>query len=408
VHYLSVILSAILLHAASFCTKQVTHQLKEDGWSHRLAESFLLRHPNALTCDSSSPNKKWNYEQGLMLVALHQMWLHSGEEKYFEFVKNNLDQYVEESGAIKTYKITDYNLDNIGPGRALLELYQKTGAEKYRKAADTLRKQLREQPRTKEGGFWHKKIYPYQMWLDGLFMAEPFYARYAKLFKEPEAFEDIANQFIIIADHTRDPKTGLYYHGWDESKKERWSNPETGCSLNFWGRSIGWYMMALVDVLDDFPADNPKRTNLIGIFRDLSTALLKFRDENTQLYYQVIDQPNRPGNYLEASASCMFAYAMAKGANKGYLEKKFFVAAQETFEGVVKQFVISNSDGCLDLQGTCKAAGLGGNPYRDGSFEYYVGESQCTNDMKGVGPFLLAAIEIEKSSGHLRQDINLK
>jgi unsaturated rhamnogalacturonyl hydrolase len=366
------------------------------SWSRRIADSFVSRHPGAVTYDSGSPDQKWNYEQGLMLVALHQMSLHTGDQTYFDFVCKNLDQYVGENGAIRTYKLSDYNLDNVGPGRVLLAVYQATREERFRAAADTLRRQLREQPRTHEGGFWHKKIYPYQMWLDGLFMAEPFYARYAVMFNEPCAFDDIANQFIWIARHTRDPKTGLFYHAWDESKQQRWANPETGCSSNFWGRAMGWYVMALVDVLDYFPLDHPQREDLISILRELCATLLKFRDEKTSLWYQVVDQGQWEGNYLESSASCMFAYAFAKGANKGYLNRKFIDAAEQTFKGLTERQVTIEGSGFVDLHGTCRGAGLGGNPYRDGSFEYYISEPQRTNDMKGIGSFLLAAIELEK------------
>ncbi len=366
------------------------------SWARRIADSFVLRHPDAVTYDSSSPDQKWNYEQGIMLVALERVALHTGDQKYFDFVRKSLDQYVGENGAIRTYKLTDYNLDDVGPGRSLLALYQTTRQERFRAAADTLRQQLREQPRTHEGGFWHKKIYPNQMWLDGLFMAEPFYAKYAVMFHDPHAFDDIANQFIWIARHTRDPKTGLLYHAWDESRKQSWADPETGCSPNFWGRAMGWYLMALVDVLDYFPVDHPQRRELISILRELCATLLKFRDEKTSLWYQVVDQGQREGNYLESSASCMYAYAFAKGANKGYLDGMFIDAAEQTFKGLIERQVTIDGNGFVDLHGTCRGAGLGGNPYRDGSFEYYISEPQRTNDMKGIGPFLLAAIELEK------------
>lgn len=365
-------------------------------WSKRIADSFVLRHPGAVTYDSLSPDQRWNYEQGLMLVALYEMSLHSGELKYAEFVHKNLDQYVNEDGSIRTYKRTDYNIDNIGPGRPLLWVYGMTRQEKFRYAADTLRQQLREHPRTSEGGFWHKKIYPYQMWLDGLFMAEPFYALYAKMFDEPAAYDDIANQFIWIANHTYDSKTGLYYHGWDESKQQRWAHPQTGCSPHFWGRALGWYMMAIVDVMEYLPADHPKRERIINIFKNLTESLLKFRDQKTGLWYQVIDQGERKGNYLEASASLMFAFSFAKGANNGYLQPQFLATAEETFNGVVHHLASIEGDGFVDLHYTCRGAGLGGNPYRDGSFEYYVNEPVRMNDMKGYGPFLRAAIEIEK------------
>ena len=367
-------------------------------WSVRIAESFLLRHPDAVTYDTGFTERKWNYEQGLMLWALYQMSVHTGEEKYADFVHGNLDQYIEANGSIRLYKLSDYNLDLVAPGRSLLVVYQMTKEEKYLNAADTLMRQLREQPRTKEGGFWHKKIYPFQMWLDGLYMAEPFHAFHSRVFGEPAEYDDIANQFTWIASHTRDQKTGLFYHGWDESKQQRWANPETGCSPSLWGRAMGWFAMGLVDVLDYFPPDHPKRKELVSILQQLCDALLKYRDEKSFLWYQVVDQGERKGNYLESSASCMFAYAFAKGANMGYLEKSFFKAAEQAFKGITERLVTINKDGFVDLHNTCKGAGLGGNPYRDGSFEYYIGEQQRTNDMKGVGPFLLAAIEIEKGN----------
>ncbi len=367
-------------------------------WSKRIAESFLLRHPGAVTYDTGSPNQRWNYEQGLMLVALRSMWKASGDQRYFDFIKGNIDQYVEESGSIKTYKYDDFNIDNIAVGRALLTLHEKTGGEKYKRAADTLRKQLKNQPRTNEGGFWHKLIYPYQMWLDGLFMGEPFYAWYAARYREPEAFKDIINQFVFIARHTYDPKTGLFYHAWDESKQQRWANPKTGVSPHFWGRAIGWYAMAIVDVLDYLPKDHPRRKELLPILRKLCAGLLKHQDKKTHLWYQVLDQGQREGNYLEASGSCMFAYAFAKGANKGYLDKSYLAKAKETFRGVTAHLVTVDARGFVDLHHTCQGAGLGGNPYRDGSYEYYITERQRTNDMKGYGPFLLAALELEKNS----------
>ena len=367
-------------------------------WSKRIAESFLLRHPGAVTYDTGSPNPRWNYEQGLMLVALRAKWKASGDRRYFDFIKGNIDQYVEESGSIKTYKYDDFNIDNVAVGRALLTLHEETGEAKYKRAADTLRKQLKNQPRTKEGGFWHKLIYPYQMWLDGLFMGEPFYAWYAAQYHEPDAFDDIVNQFIFIARHTYDPKTGLYYHAWDESKQQRWANPETGVSPHFWGRAIGWYAMAIVDVLDYIPMDHPRRKELLPVLRKVCAGLLKHQDKKTHLWYQVLDQGRREGNYLEASASCMFAYAFAKGANKGYLDKSYLAKAKAIFRGVTTHLVSIDASGFVDLHHTCQGAGLGGNPYRDGSYDYYIGERQRTNDMKGYGPFLLAALELEKNS----------
>lgn len=367
-------------------------------WPKRIADSFLARHSGAVTYDSGSPGQKWNYEQGLVLVSLVRMWQHSGDRKYFDFVRANLDRYISESGSIRTYALADYNLDNIAPGRALLSAYEETHQEKFHSAADTLRRQLRAQPRTREGGFWHKKIYPYQMWLDGLFMAEPFYARYAAMFGDSVAFDDITDQFIWIARHATDPKTGLLFHAWDESKQERWAHPQTGCSPALWGRAIGWYAMGLVDVLDDVPKNHPKRQNLISIFKNLADALIRCRDEQTHLWYQVIDQGKRSGNYLESSASCMFVYCLAKGSRMGYLDRKFVKLAEDSFEGIVHRETTIDARGFVDLHGTCGATGLGGRPYRDGSFEYYTGVPQRTNDLRGIGAFLLAAIELENAS----------
>jgi unsaturated rhamnogalacturonyl hydrolase len=365
-------------------------------WSQRIADSFILRHPSAVTYDTGFTEQKWNYEQGLMLWSLYQMHLHSGEKRYLKFVIDNLSQFVEPTGSIKTYKRTDFNLDLIAPGRALLIAFKETREQRYRFASDTLRQQLREHPRTKEGGFWHKRIYPFQMWLDGLYMAQPFYAMYAQQFDEPQAFDDIANQFIWIARHTRDTKTGLYYHGWDESKQMPWANAKTGCSPSFWGRAMGWYAMGLVDVLEYFPRDHPKRKELLRILRDVASGLLKWRDNGTALWNLILDHRTGNGNYLESSSACMFTYAFAKGARMGSLDKKFFREAQRSFKGILNHHVTTNPDGVVNLHHTIKGAGLGGNPYRDGTFAYYASEAQRTNDMKGVGPFLLAAIEIER------------
>lgn len=367
----------------------------DQPWSARIAQSFLLRHPGAVTYDSASPDTKWNYEQGLILHALLSMGEHSGDSVYFNFVRKNIDQYVDARGVIRTYDIGTYNLDNISPGRVLLALFGKTGQEKYRAAADSLRRQLREQPRTREGGFWHKKIYPYQMWLDGLFMAEPFYAAYAAQFNEPNAFDDITNQFTWVQTHTRDRATGLLYHAWDASRQQRWSDPVTGRSPNFWSRAMGWYAMGLVDVLDLLPPDHRGRKPLLRILKSLADALWRVRDPRTSLWYQVTNKPAVPGNYLEASGSAMFAYAFARGANRGYLPRKFHNRAAHIFQGIIRNLVTVDARGLVNLHQTCRGAGLGSVPYRDGSIAYYISEPRRTNDMKGVGTFLLAAIELE-------------
>jgi unsaturated rhamnogalacturonyl hydrolase len=365
-------------------------------WSVRIAQSFILRHPGAVTYDSLSPAQGWNYEQGLMLVALYRMWRHTNERRYFDFVKNNIDRYVQEDGTIRTYSRTEYNLDNVAPGRVLLALYAETKDDRYRRAADTLRQQLREHPRTHEGGFWHKRIYPYQMWLDGLFMAEPFYAMFAVRFGDTGTYEDILHQFRYVTVHTKDPNTGLLYHGWDESKSQRWANPQTGCSPTFWSRAIGWYAMALVEVLDILPGDADGRRELVRMLQDVARAVAAVQDSASGLWWQVVDLPGREGNYFEASGSAMFAYALARGTHQGYLDRRYEENARRAFRGLTERLVTTEPSGFVNLEGTCKGAGLGGNPYRDGSYAYYIGEPRRANDLKGLGAFLLAAIELEQ------------
>ena len=351
----------------------------------------------ALWRDSGYP-AKWTYDHGLVLKGIEQVWRNTRDQQYFDFIQHQMDHFVADDGSIRTYSLDDYNLDNLLPGRNLLFLYQITGNEKYRKAATTLREQLKTHPRTSGGGFWHKQIYPSQMWLDGLYMGEPFYAEYAATFHEDAAFDDIAKQFILMERHARDKKTGLLYHGWDESRKQRWSNPETGRSPNFWGRAMGWYAMALVDTLDYFPRNHPQRAELIAILNRLARAVAKYQDARSGLWYQVLDKAGEKGNYLESSAACMFVYALAKGARRGYLPAPYRQIAQKGYRSILKEFVKTDSNGRVNLEGTVSVAGLGGNPYRDGSYEYYLSEKVVTNDPKGVGALLLAATEMETAA----------
>jgi unsaturated rhamnogalacturonyl hydrolase len=334
-----------------------------------------------------------------MMKALERVWQRTGDAKYYTYIKKDLDQFVRPDGSIRTYKLEDYNLDNLTTGHALLLLSQLSlpgnGNEKYAKAAQLLRKQLDGQPRTKSGGFWHKKIYQNQMWLDGLYMAEPFYAEYSKTFNQPAGFDDVAKQFALIEKNLVDPKTGLLYHGYDESREQQWANKTTGQSLNFWDRGIGWYSMALVDVLDYFPADHPQRPALVKALQRLAPVLAKYQDSKTGTWSLVMAQEARKGNYAEASGSSMFVYALAKGARLGYLDKKYAAVARKGYDGLLKTFVATEPTGALAFNGTVSVGGLGGNPYRNGSYEYYLSEPLRKNDLKGVGPFILASTEME-------------
>ena len=256
---------------------------------------------------------------------------------------------------------------------------------------------MKTHPRTERGGYWHKQIYPNQMWLDGLYMADPFLAQFAQVFNEPDIFDDIAHQIAIFDRRARDAKTGLLYHAWDYSRSQKWANRQTGCSPHFWARAMGWFMMALPDILDSFPPDNPKRELIIQILRDTTEAVLSVQDETSGVWYQILDQGQRSGNYLEASASCMFVYALAKGARMGYLDSAYLQAANRGYQGILDQFIEVDERGWVNLNKIVSVGGLGGNPYRDGSFEYYISEPVVSNDYKGFGPFIMASVEIERS-----------
>ena len=366
-------------------------------WSERMMLSEMERNPEAWTLDFVEKHK-WEYTHGLMLLACQRLKAQYPNPKYDAYISDWYNLMIDDSANVKTYKKDIYNIDRVKPGNALIGLYNETKKDNYLQVIHLLREQLSEQPRTSEGGFWHKKVYPYQMWLDGLYMGEPFYAQYTSQFDSGEsaqkAYDDIVLQFDLIQKHSKDSVTGLLYHGWDESKEQAWANKETGLSPHFWGRAMGWYMMALVDVLDYFPKDHPGYERLVQYLNDNSESLLKYQHEG--LWYQVLDMGDKEGNYLEASASSMFVYAFAKGANNGYLPEKFKSIASESFDAMIKQFVTVDEDGIVSLNQICGVAGLGGNPYRDGSYEYYVNELIRPNDPKGVGPFIMAALELDK------------
>lgn len=337
---------------------------------------------------------KWRYDQGVILKGIEGIWNATGDGKWFNYIQRSMDVYVQEDGTIKGYRPDEYNIDNINNGKLVLLLYQVTGKEKYRKAADLLRSQLRTHPRTSEGGFWHKKIYPGQMWLDGLYMGEPFYAEYAKLFHEDSAFNDITRQFVLIEQHARDAKTGLLYHGWDETRQQKWADKTTGRSPHIWGRALGWYGMAMVDVLDHFPAKHPGRDSIIAILNRFAKAVTSVQDKSTGLWYDIPNLPSEPKNYVEASASSMLVYTLAKGVRLGYLPASYLTNARKGYEGIIKKF-IKKENGQVNLHGTVSVSGLGGNPYRDGSFAYYMSERVIVNDPKGIGAFIHAANEME-------------
>ena len=341
---------------------------------------------------------RWSYDQGVILKGVEGVWKLYGDGKYFNFIQHSMDFYVKDDGNIKDYKGSDFNIDHTNNGKVLLMLYEVTGKEKYKKASDLLYSQFKNHPRTKEGSFWHKKVYPWQVWLDGLYMGQPFYAAYAKDANQTKVFDDITSQFVNIERHTRDAKTGLLYHGWDESKQQQWANKETGNSPNFWGRALGWYGMAMVDVLDYFPANHPGRDSIIQILNRFVTAVAKVQDKKSGLWYDVVDMPDKAGNYKEASASCMLVYTMAKAVRNGYIPASFSKNAKKGYDGIIKEFIEVDANGQTNLKGTVSVSGLGGKPYRDGSFEYYMSEKVVVNDPKGMGAFILASVEMEMAA----------
>jgi unsaturated rhamnogalacturonyl hydrolase len=363
-------------------------------WSERMAQSIMKRHPEAWHAENDSVGE-WDYKTGLLLTGFENLYKRTGNQEYFEYIKGYADDFIDSAGNIQDYKIEYYNIDLVNSGKVLFDLYDATNDERYLTAIQTLRKQLETHPRTPSGGFWHKKIYPNQMWLDGLYMGAPFYARYNARFENGDRLDDIAYQFELIWEHTLDKETGLLYHAWDESRQMDWADKKTGQSPNFWSRAMGWYAMALVDVLDYFPKDHTKRPLLIDRLNQLSDALLRYQDESG-LWYQVTDMGGREGNYLEASGSCMFTYAFAKGAAKGYLPVRYKDAAEKAFDGIVERLIKVDEDGEVHITQICGSAGLGGNPYRDGSYEYYINEPIKTDNLHGTAPFILAAFALDK------------
>ena len=339
----------------------------------------------------------WNYIDGCMMTSLYTIYQQTGKKKYIDFIDKFVDYYVFEDGSIRGYDLDTYNVDNLNEGRVLYDLYRETGKPKYKKAIDLLYSQVQGQPRTALGNFWHKKIYPEQVWLDGLYMAQVFYTRYEAEFNGGKNFGDIAKQFQNVYDNMYDKQKKLYYHGWDYSKKSFWCN-EKGLSKSFWLRSVGWYTVGLVDTIGYMPdSAKEEKAKLVAIFKATIEGLEQYIDKDKKMFWQVVDQGGREGNYLETSGSAMIAYAMMKGARLGVVDKRFAKVGEEVFNGICKEY-LTETDGKLNLGGICLMAGLGPetNRKRDGSFEYYISEPIVENDAKGTGPFVMAYTEIKQ------------
>ena len=363
-------------------------------WSERMALSIMKRYPEAWKIDKVE-KLKLDYKQSFALLSFEKLYAITNKKAYEDYIKGYADAYIDSSGSISHYELQDYNIDLLNPGKLLFDLYKNTQDNRYLKGLQLLKKQLEGQPKTPSAGFWHKKIYPDQMWLDGLYMGTPFYTRYTVEFENGKGLNDIANQFELVQKHFFNSKTGLPFHAWDESGKIGWANKETGASPTSWSRATGWYAMALVDVLDYYPKEHPKYKELVTYLNQLAQAISKYQNKSG-LWFQVTDAGDRDGNYLESSSSAMFTYVFAKGVNKGYLPKKYKKIANKAFNGLLENCVKVDQDAQVHLNQVSPNIGLGGTPFRDGSFKQYVEGKTVQDNSIGDGAFILAALELDK------------
>jgi unsaturated rhamnogalacturonyl hydrolase len=360
-------------------------------WSEKLANTVIERN-DSLTIYNNPSSVKWQYDIAMLGQAIHK--LEEIDSQYVYYHKDFIDTFVDSGGNIKKYKLSDYNLDFINPAKGLLTFYDETGDKRYRLAIENIVSQLKNQPRTSNGGYWHKKIYPNQVWINSAYMVAPFMARYARDFEQAQWYDSACHQLTLIHELTNDPRDGLMVHAWDETKSQPWANHADGKSPNKWGRGMGWYVMALADVLEYLPEEHPQRKEIEKIFRNKAQALLKVRDKKTNLWYQVLDKGGQEYNYIETSCSAMFIYAFAKGTNMGVLPSKYKSVALESFLSLTNHFIKTDKDGLPTLTNVCGQAGLGGKHHRDGSFEYYINQEQIDNDPKGIAPLIMAAFEL--------------
>ena len=375
--------------------RAATEQLLDEYIDYLMAHSDSAHPAWNLEMIRSWKSNKWNYIDGCMITGILERYEITGEARFLDFADRFMSGFVQEDGRIRTYDPEEYSLDNVNPAKNLFPLYDLTGKEKYRKAIELVRSQLSTMPRTPEGNFWHKLIYPNQVWLDGIYMALPFYMEYEKRFDAQKDCEDICRQIANVEIRMRDSKTGLYYHGYDASRKMYWADPDTGCSPNFWLRAEGWFILGLVDVLEimkDLPM-GAESVHLQHMLLDLAKALSKYQDPSG-LWYQLIALPELAGNYLETSGTALISAALLKAVRLGFLPESFRAVGEKAFYGIVDHRLTKNADGTPCVTGICLVGGLGGEQHRDGSAAYYLSEPVVQNDAKGVGPLLLAYTEM--------------
>jgi len=387
---LLIILSAISCGSGS--QKQKSAKVPAEKWSVKMANTVMSRADSLIHYVEGRP--KWAYDVAFLGMAIDR--LGNIDPKYSKYMEDWVNYFVHPDGSVTDYSLKEYNLDRIFPGRNVLAVYKRHNDQKYKIALDNFIEQLKTHPKTNSGGYWHKNIYQWQMWLDGIFMGSTYMVQYAKEFNVPEWYDVATNQTKMIYEKTLDPATGLLMHAWDESRKQKWCDPATGQSHYPWSRAMGWYAMAILDILDYLPAGHADRDDLIQILRKTCDALLKVRDPKSGIWFQVLNQGGREGNYLEGSGSGMYIYVFAKGARLGYLDKKYRDIANDAFDDFLQELVTVDEKGLVTIHNICGGCGLGGNPYRDGSYEYYINEKRFDNDTKGVAPFILAAIELDR------------
>lgn len=373
----------------------------EERWAEIITRSEMKRCPQVCYTDSKT-KLKWSYTGGLKVSAMLDVYEATKDEEIRKYVMQYADSFITADGNIVSYKLTEYNIDMINSGKCLFQFYRLTGEERFKKAISLLRSQLDTHPRNADGGFWHKKIYPNQVWLDGVYMATPFLAEYTATFDadNKEAYADVVNQILMAARHNYDPKTGLFRHACDVSRQMGWADPETGQSQHCWGRALGWYMMAIVDALPFIPEEVEGRDSILVILQTIAKGVDKYKDKKTGLWYQVMDEPNRKGNYLESSCSAMFIYSLLKAVRLGYLPKKYKALALRSYKSFVKHFIYwsieQTEDGATEklanIGSCCAVAGLSKD--RPGTFDYYINEKKQDNDPKVVGPFIRASLEM--------------
>ncbi len=368
-------------------------------WSQQLANAGLqLQAPHYVWGGWDFERERpttFEYTTGLLLQAFDDVHQLAPNPAYHQAMLNMADSFVAADGSIHSYQREKFNIDSINSGNVLLRAYLQTGDAKYQKAAALLRDQLKDHPKTSNGAFWHKKIYPHQVWLDGVYMGLPFLAHHNQLFNNGLGLEEVVHEFVAVRDKLRDPTTGLYFHGWDEKKQQVWANKTTGLSPEFWSRGIGWLAMAVVDTLDYIPRERSDlRAPLEQMARELAVALQTHVDPTSQVWYQIPNKPGLPGNYLESSASSMFVYFYAKALNQNLIDQRYRDFTLQAYQGLLNQFVLVDANGTAHLTQMVQVAGLGFG--RDGSYDYYLNEPVIRNDAKGVGPFIMAGVQVAR------------